>query len=103
MTCRATRWARCRRTCCAIVMVRHRRVPARGRADGVALMASSTRTDEHAPHTMRYVAARTFGPPEVLTLAETDTPRPGPDEVLIAVHYAGVNRPDCSQRAGTYP
>ena len=30
-------------------------------------------------------------------------PRPGPDDVLIHVAYAGVNRPDCIQRAGHYP
>jgi putative PIG3 family NAD(P)H quinone oxidoreductase len=30
-------------------------------------------------------------------------PQPRPDEVLIEVAYAGVNRPDCAQRAGTYP
>ena len=28
---------------------------------------------------------------------------PRDDEVLIEVAYAGVNRPDCLQRAGTYP
>jgi putative PIG3 family NAD(P)H quinone oxidoreductase len=30
-------------------------------------------------------------------------PQPRRDEVLIEVAYAGVNRPDCAQRAGTYP
>ncbi|HET9692974.1 MAG TPA: NAD(P)H-quinone oxidoreductase, partial [Steroidobacteraceae bacterium] len=30
-------------------------------------------------------------------------PRPGPDEVLIRVHAAGVNRPDVAQRQGLYP
>ena len=29
-------------------------------------------------------------------------PRPGPGEVLIEVAAAGVNRPDCFQRAGSY-
>ncbi|HEX3137971.1 MAG TPA: alcohol dehydrogenase catalytic domain-containing protein, partial [Casimicrobiaceae bacterium] len=52
---------------------------------------------------MHYVAAREPGPPEVLALAETATPAPKPGEVLIAVAYAGVNRPDCIQRAGHYP
>src|SRR5215471_13426528 len=55
------------------------------------------------PTTMRYVAAREPGPPEVLTLAETSVPKPRADEVLIEVAYAGVNRPDCLQRAGAYP
>jgi putative PIG3 family NAD(P)H quinone oxidoreductase len=52
---------------------------------------------------MHYVAAREPGPPEVLALAETATPASQPGEVLIEVAYAGVNRPDCIQRAGNYP
>ena len=52
---------------------------------------------------MRYVVAREPGPPEVLTIAETATPVAGPGDVLIEVAYAGVNRPDCIQRAGNYP
>jgi NADPH:quinone reductase-like Zn-dependent oxidoreductase len=52
---------------------------------------------------MRYVEAREPGPPDVLQLAETAVPKPRADEVLIEVAYAGVNRPDCSQRAGSYP
>src|SRR5215468_11556792 len=55
------------------------------------------------PTTMRYVAAREPGPPEVLTIAETSVPKPRADEVLIEVAYAGVNRHDCLQRAGSYP
>ena len=55
------------------------------------------------PATMRYVAAREPGPPEVLAIAEGPVPKPKPGEVLIEVGCAGVNRPDCAQRAGTYP
>ncbi|MGH8850909.1 MAG: NAD(P)H-quinone oxidoreductase [Casimicrobiaceae bacterium] len=55
------------------------------------------------PAVMKYVAAREPGPPEVLEVAETATPAPKPGEVLIEVAYAGVNRPDCIQRAGNYP
>ncbi len=55
------------------------------------------------PVTMRYIAAREPGPPDVLALAEGPVPRPKPDEVLIKVSHAGVNRPDCLQRAGAYP
>ncbi|MEM8725037.1 MAG: NAD(P)H-quinone oxidoreductase [Pseudomonadota bacterium] len=43
------------------------------------------------------------GGPEVLTLEQSDTPKPGAQDVLIRVAYAGVNRPDCIQRAGHYP
>jgi putative PIG3 family NAD(P)H quinone oxidoreductase len=52
---------------------------------------------------MRYIAAREPGPPEVLELAESAVPSPKAGEVLIEVAYAGVNRPDCIQRAGLYP
>ncbi len=55
------------------------------------------------PATMRYVAAREPGPPAVLALAEGPVPQPKTGEVLIEVSYAGVNRPDCLQRAGAYP
>ena len=55
------------------------------------------------PATMRYVAAREAGPPDVLAIAEAPLPTPKPDEVLIEVAYAGVNRPDCAQRSGAYP
>ena len=43
------------------------------------------------------------GGPEVLELAETALPQLKPQDVLIRVAYAGVNRPDCLQRAGLYP
>jgi putative PIG3 family NAD(P)H quinone oxidoreductase len=52
---------------------------------------------------MRYVVAREPGLPEVLTIAETQLPIPKRGDVLIRVAYAGVNRPDCMQRAGGYP
>src|SRR4029450_155596 len=55
------------------------------------------------PSTMRYIAAREPGPPDVLTLAEGALPQPKSGEVLIEVAAAGVNRPDCLQRSGAYP
>jgi putative PIG3 family NAD(P)H quinone oxidoreductase len=55
------------------------------------------------PATMRHIAAREPGPPDVLTLVEGEVPRPQAGEVLIRVAYAGVNRPDVLQRAGGYP
>jgi len=42
------------------------------------------------------------GGPEVLKLATRALPWPKPGEVLIRVAAAGVNRPDCLQRAGSY-
>jgi putative PIG3 family NAD(P)H quinone oxidoreductase len=53
---------------------------------------------------MRATGYAETGGPEVLEL-QTDmaVPRPGAGEVLLKVAYAGVNRPDCIQRAGHYP
>ncbi len=55
------------------------------------------------PSTMHYILAREPGPPDVLSVAATQLPVPKDGEVLIRVAYAGVNRPDCVQRAGGYP
>jgi NADPH:quinone reductase len=38
-----------------------------------------------------------------LEVVERPVPTPGPDEVLVRVHGAGVNRADIMQRAGFYP
>ncbi len=43
------------------------------------------------------------GGPEALQLAKRPCPRPGPQEVLVKTHAAGVNRPDILQRKGVYP
>ncbi len=43
------------------------------------------------------------GPPEMLRAVRRPRPVPAPDEVLIKVSYAGVNRPDLLQRKGNYP
>lgn len=51
---------------------------------------------------MNAITADAPGGPEVLTLGEHPVPQPGPSEVLIKVAAAGVNRPDCLQRAGGY-
>ncbi|MGE5739744.1 MAG: NAD(P)H-quinone oxidoreductase [Betaproteobacteria bacterium] len=53
--------------------------------------------------TMRHVAVDAPGPPSVMRVGDGPVPKPRADEVLIDVAYAGVNRPDCAQRAGTYP
>ncbi len=52
---------------------------------------------------MRYIDLTTPGPPENLHIAEGPAPTPGPDEVLIHVQAAGINRPDILQRLGRYP
>jgi NADPH:quinone reductase len=55
------------------------------------------------PMTMRYISHGAGGGPEVLRVAESPVPAIGPREVLIQVHFAGVNRPDLLQRSGQYP
>ena len=55
------------------------------------------------PERMTYIAAESAGGPEVLKPAIGPVPRPKPEEVLIRVLAAGVNRPDVSQRQGVYP
>jgi NADPH2:quinone reductase len=52
--------------------------------------------------TMRAVEISEPGGPEVLKPAERPRPTPGPGQVVIKVHWAGVNRPDALQRAGNY-
>ena len=55
------------------------------------------------PSSMRAVVMRAPGPPDVLGIGEQAVPEPRDNEVLVEVAYAGVNRPDCLQRAGQYP
>ena len=52
---------------------------------------------------MRYIDLPQPGPPESMKLVEGPIPVAKPGEVVIEVAYAGVNRPDCLQRAGAYP
>jgi NADPH2:quinone reductase len=55
------------------------------------------------PQTMHFIQANGAGGPEVLGLATGAVPAPKPDEVLIRVQAAGINRPDIAQRQGSYP
>ena len=55
------------------------------------------------PQSMTYIHANGAGEPEVLGVATGPVPAPKPDEVLIRVQAAGVNRPDVAQRQGSYP
>ena len=54
------------------------------------------------PDQMQAVEISHPGGPEVLRIATRPMPKPRPGEVLVRVSAAGVNRPDCLQRAGSY-
>jgi NADPH:quinone reductase len=53
-------------------------------------------------HTMRAVEITHPGGPEVLVPCTLPVPVPGHAQIVIRVAYAGVNRPDALQRAGSY-
>ena len=55
------------------------------------------------PDTMTAIDPAAPGGPEVLLPVIRPVPVPAAGEVLIAVHAAGVNRPDVLQRLGRYP
>lgn len=58
---------------------------------------------EKLPAQMTVVAISKPGGPEVLVPEQRALPQPGPDEILVRVQAAGVNRPDVAQRSGAYP
>ncbi len=53
-------------------------------------------------HTMRAVEIREPGGPEMLVPCTKPVPVPKHGQIVIRVAYAGVNRPDALQRAGSY-
>src|SRR6187401_894740 len=54
------------------------------------------------PAEMKAAGIAKFGPPSVLKLCTVPVPRPGPHEVLIAVHAAGVGIWDAMRRDGSW-
>jgi putative PIG3 family NAD(P)H quinone oxidoreductase len=55
------------------------------------------------PAHMRQVYFDGAGGPEVVRIGAAPVPKLSSGKVLIEVVAAGVNRPDCAQRAGSYP
>jgi NADPH2:quinone reductase len=51
---------------------------------------------------MKAIRVHQFGDPSVLQLEEIPKPRPGPGQVLVRVHAAGVNPYDTYMRSGGY-
>jgi len=58
---------------------------------------------EKLPAQMTVIGISKPGGPEVLMPETRSVPLPGPDEILVKVAAAGVNRPDVAQRSGSYP
>jgi len=52
---------------------------------------------------MKAVVVPRFGPSDVLELVDVPRPEPGPGDVLVEVHAAGVNPRDWLIRSGRYP
>ena len=51
---------------------------------------------------MRAIRVEQFGGPEVLQMADVDDPVPGPGEVVVRLHAAGVNPVEAYIRSGLY-
>jgi putative PIG3 family NAD(P)H quinone oxidoreductase len=58
---------------------------------------------EQVPSQMTVIGISKPGGPDVLKPETRAVPKVGPDEILIKVMAAGVNRPDVAQRMGHYP
>src|SRR4030081_1472535 len=58
---------------------------------------------EKLPAQMTVIGISKPGGPEVLLPETRAVPVPGPNEILVKVAAAGVNRPDVAQRSGSYP
>jgi NADPH:quinone reductase len=52
---------------------------------------------------MRQIECGPDGRPDSMRVVEAERPSPKAGEILIEVHFAGVNGPDLKQRAGEYP
>ena len=63
-------------------------------------MGTETRDMDRRPSTMKAARVHQYGPPSAITLENLPIPVPGPSEVLIRVHAAGVGPWDGWVRAG---
>lgn len=51
---------------------------------------------------MKAVQIQAYGGPEVVDVVDTDTPEPGPGQVLVKAHTFGLGYPDVLLRTGVY-
>src|SRR5437899_11761845 len=58
---------------------------------------------QNVPTQMTVIGISKPGGPEVLVPETRPVPLPAPDQILVKVAAAGVNRPDVAQRKGVYP
>src|SRR5207237_282338 len=58
---------------------------------------------QNVPTQMTVIGISKPGGPEVLVPETRPVPLPAPDQILVKVAAAGVNRPDVAQRSGAYP
>ena len=58
---------------------------------------------QNVPTQMTVIGISKPGGPEVLVPETRPVPPPAPDQILVKVAAAGVNRPDVAQRSGAYP
>lgn len=54
---------------------------------------------QQLPATMRAISPSAWGPADLLREVEVPRPEPGPTEILVRVHAAGVNAADWKQRS----
>lgn len=52
---------------------------------------------------MKAIRVHEFGPPEVMRLEEVPNLKPGPGQVVVRIHAAGVNPVETYIRSGIYP
>ncbi|WP_411576931.1 NADP-dependent oxidoreductase [Streptomyces sp. SCSIO ZS0520] len=78
-------------------MTQHRDQHTPGEPTGTA--SAATPADAPSGPRMHALSQRTLGGPEVLELAELPRPAPGPSQLLVAVHAAGLNPTDWKHRA----
>lgn len=66
-------------------------------------MAYPDARDRVLSRVMKHITHGSGGAPEVMQWVEGPQPTLQAGQVLLEVHYAGVNRPDVAQRLGRYP